>query len=87
VPEALTAGLCAGAYRIGAGDAPAWRRCLTFLSLPTPGRGGSPRAYGRFALLIGLVLALFVGPDGCISAGNKAPPVWPVHDPTTPTAT
>gem|GEM_PF-42891 len=71
VPEALTQGF-ALAYRIGAGCAGV-AALLTFLSLPAPDAAVA-KGVRRFALVIGLVLALFVGLTAAF-AGNKAPPV------------
>jgi EmrB/QacA subfamily drug resistance transporter len=71
VPEALTNGFRL-AYRIGAGCAGA-AALLTFLSLPAPDAAVS-RGVRRFALAIGLVLAVFVGLTAAF-AGSKAPPV------------
>jgi EmrB/QacA subfamily drug resistance transporter len=71
VPEALTHGF-ALAYRIGAGCAGV-AALLTFLSLPAPDAAVA-RGVRRFALGIGLVLAVFVGLTAAF-AGSKAPPV------------
>jgi EmrB/QacA subfamily drug resistance transporter len=71
VPEALTQGF-ALAYRIGAGCAGV-AALLTFLSLPAPDAAVA-KGVRRFALVIGLVLAAFVGLTAAF-AGNKAPPV------------
>jgi EmrB/QacA subfamily drug resistance transporter len=76
VPEALTHGFRL-AYRIGAGCAGA---LLTFLSLPAPD-AALAKGVRRFALGIGLVLAVFVGLTAAL-AGSKAPPVgqYTTHD-------
>jgi EmrB/QacA subfamily drug resistance transporter len=71
VPEALTNGFRL-AYRIGAGCAGA-AALLTFLSLPAPD-AALAKGVRRFALAIGLVLAVFVGLTAAF-AGSKAPPV------------
>ncbi len=78
VPEALTHGF-ALAYRIGAGCAGA-AALLTFLSLPAPDVALA-KGVRRFALSIGLVLAVFVGLTAAF-AGSKAPPVghYTTHD-------
>jgi EmrB/QacA subfamily drug resistance transporter len=78
VPEALTHGF-ALAYRIGAGCAGV-AALLTFLSLPAP-EAAVARGVRRFALSIGLVLAVFVGLTVAF-AGSKAPPVghYTTHD-------
>jgi EmrB/QacA subfamily drug resistance transporter len=78
VPEALTHGFSL-AYRIGAGCAGA-AALLTFLSLPAPD-AALAKGVRRFALGIGLVLALFVGLTAAF-AGSKAPPVgqYTTHD-------
>src|SRR6478752_3180861 len=71
VPEALTHGF-ALSYRIGAGCAGA-AALLTFLSLPAPDAAVA-KGVRRFALAIGLVVAVFVGLTAAFS-GSKAPPV------------
>jgi EmrB/QacA subfamily drug resistance transporter len=78
VPEALTQGF-ALAYRIGAGCAGV-AALLTFLTLPAPD-SALIKGVRRFALVIGLVLALFVGLTAAF-AGSKAPPVgqYTTHD-------
>jgi EmrB/QacA subfamily drug resistance transporter len=78
VPEALTHGFRL-AYRIGAGCAGA-AALLTFLSLPAPD-AALAKGVRRFALGIGLVLAVFVGLTAAL-AGSKAPPVgqYTTHD-------
>jgi EmrB/QacA subfamily drug resistance transporter len=78
VPEALTHGF-ALAYRIGAGCAGV-AALLTFLSLPAP-EAAVAKGVRRFALGIGLVLAVFVALTVAFS-GSKAPPVgqYTTHD-------
>ncbi len=71
VPEALTHGFSL-AYRIGAGCAGV-AALLTFISLPAPDAAVA-KGVRRFALSIGVVLAVFVGLSVAF-AGNKAPPV------------
>jgi EmrB/QacA subfamily drug resistance transporter len=71
VPEALTHGFRL-AYRIGAGCAGA-AALLTFVSLPAPD-AALAKGVRRFALAIGLVVAVFVGLTAAF-AGSKAPPV------------
>jgi EmrB/QacA subfamily drug resistance transporter len=71
VPEALTHGFRL-AYRIGAGCAGA-AALLTFISLPAPD-AALAKGVRRFALTIGLVVAVFVGLTAAFS-GSKAPPV------------
>ena len=78
VPEALTHGF-ALAYRIGAGCAGV-AALLTFFTLPAPD-AALAKHVRRFALSIGLVLAVFVGLTAAFS-GSKAPPVgeYTTHD-------
>jgi EmrB/QacA subfamily drug resistance transporter len=71
VPEALTNGFRL-AYRIGAGCAFA-ALVLTVISLPAPD-STMVKGVRRFALVIGLVLAVFVGLTAAFS-GSKAPPL------------